>query len=83
MKTIKKKYLQILQDYKIALDGIKKLPKNAKLGVYIAYTYYLGLTKKIGKTKANELMQKRIRISNFYKLVLLAKAYIVVKVGLF
>ncbi|MGQ1787271.1 phytoene/squalene synthase family protein [Saccharicrinis sp. GN24d3] len=73
----------IYHDYRIALKGIKKLPKNARLGVYIAYVYYLGLTKKIERTKAEELMKKRIRISNLRKVILLAKAYIVIKIGLF
>ncbi|WP_083631152.1 phytoene/squalene synthase family protein [Labilibacter marinus] len=83
-QTNKKVILEdIYEDYRVALKGIKGLPKNAKLGVYIAYVYYLGLTRKIEKTKADELMQKRIRISNFKKIMLLAKAYFIVKVGLF
>ncbi|SMO41313.1 Phytoene/squalene synthetase [Saccharicrinis carchari] len=71
----------IYGDYHAALKGIKKLPGNARLGVYIAYTYYLGLTHKIAKTKPRELLKKRVRISNPYKLLLLAKAFILFKLG--
>ncbi len=73
----------IYLDYDAALKGIKDLPKNARLGVYIAYTYYLGLTRKIAKTQSSELLEKRVRISNFSKLLLLVKAFVLFKLGYF
>ena len=73
----------IYLDYDAALIGIKELPKNARLGVYIAYTYYLGLTRKIAKTQSSELLKRRVRISNFSKMLMLAKAFILFKLGYF
>lgn len=72
-KTILK---DIDEDYKRALIGIRKLPRESRLGVYTAYLYYRKLTDKIAKTKVEQLMQKRIRISNTMKMMLLGKAYI-------
>lgn len=72
-KTILK---DIDEDYRRALIGIRKLPRESRLGVYTAYLYYRKLTDKIAKTKAEQLMQKRIRISNTMKMMLLGKAYI-------
>lgn len=67
---------EIDEDYRQALIGIRKLPSESRLGVYTAYLYYRKLTDKIAETKAEELMQKRIRISNTMKIMLLGKAYI-------
>ncbi len=64
----------IQADFDHALIGISKLPKNAKYGVYTAYLYYLVLLKKIKLTRIEMLMKKRIRVSNFHKLLLLPKA---------
>lgn len=57
-------------DFDKALIGIKKLPKNSKFGVYLAYTYYIKLFNKIKHTPAFVLKKSRIRISNFYKFIL-------------
>ncbi|RWY57380.1 phytoene/squalene synthase family protein [Mucilaginibacter gilvus] len=64
----------IKKDFDDALAGIKQLPKAARLGVYVAYVYYLQLFKKIRRTPAGVIMQKRIRISNSRKLSLYLKA---------
>ncbi len=58
----------IKDDFKEALIGIRQLPKVARLGVYSAYVYYLHLFKKIRKTEANRIIEKRIRIPNWQKL---------------
>lgn len=70
----------IHEDYRQAMIGIHKLPKEARLGVYTAYIYYKKLTDKIARTKAEELMNKRIRIPNGLKLMLFCKAYISTKI---
>lgn len=67
-KTIEK---EIQEDFDIAFKSIKKLPKNAKFGVYTAYIYYLGLFKKIQNVPPKILFERRIRISNFRKFLLL------------
>jgi len=71
---------EVQKEFDDALAGIKKLPMGAKLGVYSAYLYYLFLFKKIKSTNVNSLMQKRVRISNFKKILLLLKSVIEVKV---
>ncbi len=70
--------LAIEKDIKAELDiaygGIKKLPSAARLGVYIAYKYYLQLFKKIVNTSANTILQQRIRVSDGRKRALYCKA---------
>lgn len=61
-------------DFDNAFQGIKCLPRATRLGVYIAYTYYLQLFKKISYTPASVILQKRIRISNTCKIGLYVKA---------
>jgi phytoene/squalene synthetase len=64
----------IERDFKDAYEGIKRLPNGTRLGVYIAYTYYRKLFKKISYTPANVILQKRIRISDTRKMGLYLKA---------
>jgi phytoene synthase len=64
----------IQSDFDAAFAGIKRLPVGTRLGVYIAYTYYLQLFKKIKNTPANVILQKRIRISDTRKIGLYVKA---------
>ena len=37
----------IEKEFSLALIGIKQLPKSAKKGVFLAYSYYYSLFKKI------------------------------------
>jgi len=71
---------EIEKEFHEAFIGIKKLPIGVKLGVYSAYLYYLMLFKKIQRMDVKQLMSKRVRISNLYKLYLLLKCYFKVKV---
>jgi hypothetical protein len=43
--------------------------------VFLAYTYYLKLLEKIRKTTPREILQKRYRVSNFTKMILLVNAW--------
>ena len=72
----------IEEEFSAALIGIKKLPKSSKKGVYLAYSYYYCLFKKIKKTPANKIMSNRIRISNFLKTLILIKVEIKGMLGL-
>ncbi len=63
-------------DFDDAYLGIKNLPEGSKVGVYIAYVYYLELFKKIKNTPANIISNKRIRVSDSQKLILMAQAMI-------
>lgn len=74
--------LDIEADFSASLQGIRKLPKDAKIPVLIAYYYYLSLLHKIRRIPFGELVNKRIRIHNFRKYLLLNKAYLVAKLGL-
>ena len=67
---------EVDREFKTALSGIKKLPYNAKLGVYSAYLYYLLLFRKIKKMKIDKLLTQRVRISNFTKLGVLITSVI-------
>ena len=71
---------EIENEFKQSLEGIFKLPAGVKLGVYSAYLYYYVLFKKIQGLNINELLKRRVRVSNFHKLALLIKSYWKIKV---
>jgi phytoene/squalene synthetase len=64
----------IQKDFDHAFEGIQKLPIKARFGVYVAFKYYLSLFKKIKKIQPQKIMQKRIRIPDYGKFFILAKA---------
>lgn len=66
----------IENDFKIAKTGIKKLPKGSKLAVLIAFEYYQTLLSNIKKSKAEVILETRIRVPNYWKLALICKALI-------
>ncbi|UMB55073.1 phytoene/squalene synthase family protein [Lutibacter sp. A64] len=74
--------LDVEADFKDALEGIKKLPLEAKFGVYTAYVYYKRLLNKLNDTPSKEILNTRIRVSNPLKLSLLAKSFVVYKLNL-
>jgi len=63
------------KDFKAAYPGIRKLPGRSKLAVAIAYHYYHGLFKKIKRTSPEELLSKRMRLSNFRKQLIIIKVW--------
>lgn len=69
----------IYEDFSIAAEGIKQLPAEAKWGVYTAYFYYLALTGRIKKTKAEVLKNKRISVPVPVKMYMLIKAFFYAK----
>jgi len=72
----------IKKDFDAGFDGIKQLPQGTRLGVYIAYIYYLQLFKKIIGLSAATVLQKRIRVSDTRKLSLYCKALVQQKLKL-
>ncbi|MBC7888513.1 MAG: phytoene/squalene synthase family protein [Ferruginibacter sp.] len=64
----------IARDFADAFDGILHLPVKARFGVYVAYKYYLTLFRKIKKTKSCNILEQRIRIPNYGKALIVAKA---------
>ncbi len=71
---------KVEKEFKEALKGIKRLPNGVRLGVYSAYLYYWVLFKKIKRLKVESLLKKRVRVSNFTKLLLLLKSLLEVKI---
>lgn len=66
----------IQNDFDLSLIGIKNLPNGARMGVYLAYVYYISLFKKIKNAPTAQILEERIRIPDFTKMALLAKSYI-------
>jgi 15-cis-phytoene synthase len=66
----------IQQDFDAAYEGIKRLPKGARLGVYLAYVYYLTLFSKIKRLPVARIMTERIRIPDSKKIILLFQTYL-------
>ena len=60
----------IQADFSAALSGIRKLPKGARFGVYVAYVYYRALFRKIQALPTERVLRERIRVRNRYKIAL-------------
>ncbi|MEO6758892.1 MAG: phytoene/squalene synthase family protein [Saprospiraceae bacterium] len=58
-------------DFDAALDGIRRLPRGARFGVYLAYKYYTQLFAKIKNAPAQQVAQERFRVSDKRKVYLL------------
>ncbi|MEN9340224.1 MAG: hypothetical protein RIQ62_1536 [Bacteroidota bacterium] len=63
-------------DFHAGFEGIKKLPKHSRFGVYLAFIYYRSLYRKIQALCAERVLKERIRIPDSQKMVLLATSYI-------
>ena len=66
----------IQRDFDEAYIGITKLPRGARMGVYLAYTYYQTLFNKIRQLSATTIQNERIRVPNPQKFALLAQTYL-------
>ncbi len=71
----------IWDDFQGAFPGVKSLNKEVRLGVYLAYRYYLELLKKIQTVTPGEVQQQRFRVSNAQKFILLVKCFLRNKFG--
>ncbi len=71
----------IKKDFDKGYLGIKMLPEGSKLGVYVAFLYYLNLFKKIKSLNYKVILEKRIRISNSKKIILMIQAFLLNKFG--
>ncbi|WP_111683704.1 phytoene/squalene synthase family protein [Winogradskyella tangerina] len=63
-------------DFAEGLKGIKKLPLEARFGVFMAYRYYNKLLQKLKDTPALEIKSARIRVPNYKKIELLTRSYV-------
>jgi len=66
----------IALDFQQGLRGIKQLPKGARLGVYVAYLYYITLFRKIRRLPSAAVLQSRVRVRNRYKLAILGYSFV-------
>lgn len=73
---------EIEEDFRVAYEGIVKLPIEAKFGVYTAFVYYKKLLKKLENTPCHEIGNARIRVSNYTKAGLLAQSFVTYKLKL-
>jgi len=64
----------IQRDFDHAYQGIIRLPAKAKFGVYVAYKYYLSLFRRIKQMQPARIMNERVRIPNYGKLMILLRA---------
>jgi len=65
---------EIQEDFDKAFEGIVELPLKARFGVYVAYKYYLSLFRKIKRMQPQLILENRVRIPNYGKALILAKA---------
>lgn len=76
-ETVKKEIeADIQKDFDAGLRGIKKLPRKARLGVYLAYIYYVSLFRKIQKIAPEKVLESRIRIPDSKKYALFIGSYL-------
>lgn len=68
---------EIEAEFDDALEGILKLPKTSKKGVYLAYIYYRSLFRKIKEIPAQHIMERRVRVPDFQKALLMLNTFFV------
>ena len=67
---------EIATDFRHAYEGIIQLPKESRLGVYVAYVYYQRLFQKIAALPSNRILEERVRIPNRRKATLFVGSYL-------
>lgn len=72
----------IASEFSDALEGIRRLDRGSRRGVYLAFSYYLALFRKIRNMPAEAMTMHRIRISNLRKMFLLVKVVVIDFAGL-
>ena len=66
----------IAAEFNEALTGIRGLDRGSRRGVYLAYSYYVALFRKIRQTPPGAVTLKRFRITDLRKILLLIKAVV-------
>ena len=75
-ETKKKIEENIASDFRQGFEGIKRLPRGARLGVYVAYLYYIALFRKIKQLPSEAVLQSRVRVRNRFKLAILGYSFV-------
>lgn len=73
---------EIESDFAKALEGIFKLPTEARFGVYTAYKYYSKLLAKLKRTPSLNIQKTRIRVPNYQKMTVFARSYVKYRLNL-
>ncbi|MDF1549142.1 MAG: phytoene/squalene synthase family protein [Bacteroidales bacterium] len=73
---------EIENEFADAFQGVKRLPVNSRLAVYIAYKYYRLLLRKLKRTSSKKILTQRVRVPNYQKMVVLADSFIRHKVNI-
>ena len=73
---------EIEEDFRKGYEGILLLPTEAKFGVFMAYRYYKCLLKKLYKTPAIEIKNKRIRVPSYEKFGVFTRSYVKYRLNL-
>ena len=68
-ETKKQLEAEIDRDFQESMEGIRQLKKQVRLGVYLAFSYYIHLLKEIKKARPEEILKKRYRITNTKKVI--------------
>lgn len=66
----------IAADFREAYLGIRKLPRSARFGVYVAFLYYKALFRKIKSLPSQHVLENRVHIPNRHKLAILGYSYV-------
>jgi phytoene/squalene synthetase len=66
----------IRADFEAAYVGIQQLPRSSRLGVYLAYIYYLKLFQKLRQAPATQVLAERVRLPDNTKLLLLLGSWL-------
>jgi len=75
-ETKKQLEAEIEKDFQESMEGIRQLKKHVRLGVYLAYSYYINLLREIKNARPEEILKKRYRVSTRRKSYLLVNAYL-------
>lgn len=77
-ETVKKQYENdMAKDFRQGMEGIRQLPFHAARGVWLAYLYYVALLNRIRRTPARILLDKRVRVPDICKYLILFKALLI------
>ncbi len=61
-------------DFAASLEGIRGLPWKARYGVYTAYRYYYTLFKKIKRMQPQKVLESRVRVPDYQKIMIMLRA---------
>ncbi|MBL0310647.1 MAG: phytoene/squalene synthase family protein [Bacteroidetes bacterium] len=67
---------EILQDFNRALTGILLLPIGSRVGVKLAYNYYIKLFERIRKVPPAQIQNTRIRVPDIQKALIFVSTFL-------